>query len=486
MIIAHKEYKLHKSNRKFARSNYSTFQIYMISNLLPTSFSENISSKLGPKIFSSFIESLDAEVPVSIRINQKKMSKPSELEQIPWCENGFYLSDRPIFTLDPAFHSGAYYVQEASSMFIGYILEKIGISNNGLKILDLSAAPGGKSTLIASILNGKGLLVANEIIKNRAYTLKYNLCKEGYSNVIVTNNDPKDFSQLTSFFDIILVDAPCSGEGMFRKDPNAIGEWSPENVKNCSLRQQKIIHDVIPALKPHGYLIYSTCTYNDAENIDNITKFADQYDLKSVDLDVPDAWQIVKTEKNGCAGYQFYPHLVKGEGFFAALLQKNNDAEYKQKLQTSKNLQVLNRKNQPQDIETWVDIQNRCLLADKMGTIHLFPEAFADDAKILDNYLRLIYCGTSVGLHNKNILIPDHSLALSLDRSSGIKTYEMDLDQALHFLKKDLSNVENAQKGWNLATYKGQGIGWFKNIGDRINNYLPAEYRILMDINKIR
>ncbi|MBK8887783.1 MAG: hypothetical protein IPN46_15080 [Saprospiraceae bacterium] len=187
--------------------------------------------------------------------------------------------------------------------------------------------------MIASILNEKGLLVANEIIKNRAYTLKYNLSKEGYSNVIVTNNDPKDFSHLTSFFDIILVDAPCSGEGMFRKDPNAIGEWSPENVKNCSLRQQKIIHDVMPALKPDGYLIYSTCTYNDA-------------------------------------------------------------------------------------------------------------------------YLKLIYCGTSVGLPIKNILIPDHSLALSLNRSIEINTIEMDTNTALKYLKKDLYAVEHARKGWLLATYK--------------------------------
>ena len=458
----------------------------MVSRLLPASFSENITSKLGPTMFSRFLESMDAEVPVSIRINHQKMLKPDHLEQVAWCKSGFYLAERPIFTLDPAFHSGAYYVQEASSMFIGYILEKIEISNNGLKILDLSAAPGGKSTLIASILNGKGLLVANEIIKNRAYTLKYNLSKEGYSNVIVTNNDPKDFSHLTSFFDIILVDAPCSGEGMFRKDPIAIGEWSPENVKNCSLRQQKIIHDVMPALKPDGYLIYSTCTYNDAENIENITKFADQYDLKSVELDVPDIWQIVKTEKNGRIGYQFYPHLAKGEGFFAAVLQKNNDAEYKLKLQTSKNLQVLNHKNRPLDIEAWVDIQNHCLLADKMGTIHLFPDAFAEDAKILDHYLKLIYCGTSVGLPNKNILIPDHSLALSLNRSIEINTIEMDTNTALHYLKKDLYAVEHARKGWLLATYKGQGIGWLKNLGDRINNYLPAEYRILMNIEKGR
>lgn len=449
---------------------------------LPQSFKSSMLLTLSNHEYEDFESALDNEVPVSIRINPAKFQTKIDLEKVPWCEHGYYLPERPVFTLDPAFHAGAYYVQEASSMFLRHILENIVDHRKDIKILDLSAAPGGKTTLIANFLNHEGLLVANEIIKNRAYTLKYNVSKEGYSNVIVTNNEPKDFTPLEEYFDIILVDAPCSGEGMFRKDPNAINEWSPENVQSCTTRQKNILMDILPCLKPGGHLIYSTCTYNDHENIDNVLYAMNTFGLNCVNVPINDAWQISEISKGNAKGFQFYPHKTKGEGFFIAVMQKENaDLKMVRWQTTDKVLHQLDKKAVSY-ISPWVKLEYKDLLLDKTGNIHLFPALFTEEAKILSHYLRMIYCGTTAGILNKTVFIPDHSLALSLDRNKEIETIELKRSEALFYLKRELPAINSAKKSWLLATYEGNGIGWLKNLGNRINNYLPAEYRILMKI----
>ncbi|MBK9734930.1 MAG: RsmB/NOP family class I SAM-dependent RNA methyltransferase [Saprospiraceae bacterium] len=300
---------------------------------LPEDFIENIKVKLSATEFPEFLQSLDEPSPTSIRIHpiKYKLQRPSDA--VKWCSLGFYLNERPKFTLDPSFHAGVYYVQEASSMIIWQALKQITSQNDHLKILDLCAAPGGKSSLIASYMNNEGLLVCNEFVKNRAYTLRQNITKEGYSNIIISNNDPKDFSQLLDFFDIILIDAPCSGEGMFRKDHASIGEWSNDNVKNCCARQKRIMSDVLPSLKPGGHIIYSTCTYNDEENIKNMHWATSNLDLVSVPILMEDNWKTTKIEHSGVVGYQLYPHLVRGEGLFISILQKQGWP----KIQYSKN-----------------------------------------------------------------------------------------------------------------------------------------------------
>jgi NOL1/NOP2/sun family putative RNA methylase len=450
---------------------------------LPDTFKSSMLAQLGKSEYADFEASLYNEIPVSIRINTHKYRSTNDLENVAWCNNGYYLHERPIFTLDPSFHAGAYYVQEASSMFIHHILENIVDGNKDIKVLDLSAAPGGKSTLIANFLNNQGLLVANEIIKNRAYTLKYNISKEGFSNVIVTHNEPKDFTPLADFFDIILVDAPCSGEGMFRKDPNAINEWSPESVQHCSLRQQNILQDVLPALKPGGHLIYSTCTYNEIENIDNVNYAMEKFGLNSLNIAVNKGWNVTEVSKGKAMGYQFYPHKTKGEGFFVALLQKEEESKSINKLKTSdKVIQHLDKKVVPL-LTPWVAMDDKDLLVDKIGNIHLFHAPFTAEAKVLSHYLRLIYCGTTVGILNKTVFIPDHSLALSLDKNQAIDTINLSKNEALLYLKRELPQVNSDQKSWLVALYEGNGIGWLKNLGNRINNYLPAEYRIIMAIS---
>jgi len=232
----------------------------------PEKFIESLQNAPGFNA-AEFEKAHQKPAPTTIRANPFKHYKPKAGKQIPWCAEGFYLNERPSFTFDPLFHAGCYYVQEASSMFIAHIIKYIKDDAEGpARVLDLCAAPGGKSTLLSSALNPDDLLVANEIIKTRVPVLADNLTRWGPSNTIVSNNDPKDFSRLKGFFDIVLVDAPCSGSGMFRKDPDAMNEWSEANVNLCHQRQERILADVYPAIAADGYLIYSTCSYSVAEN----------------------------------------------------------------------------------------------------------------------------------------------------------------------------------------------------------------------------
>ena len=223
------------------------------------------------------LEALQMQAPISVRINtQKTVSKPGLATAVPWCENGYYLPERPLFAADPAFHAGHYYVQEAGSMVVGSIVKNLlSALPEPAVVLDLCAAPGGKSTHLASVLREGDMLVANEVIGTRTPILAENLCKWGAGNHIVSRADASRFGASGAQFDIVVADLPCSGEGMFRKDPAAIDEWSENNVKLCAERQQRIVTDIWPAIAPGGYLIYSTCTYNTAENEDNVNRLAE-------------------------------------------------------------------------------------------------------------------------------------------------------------------------------------------------------------------
>ena len=451
---------------------------------LPEEFKKHLPSWFrDEKEVEEFLAAMDVPSPVSVRHNTKKCAGDVRLSsQVPWCANGYYLDSRPVFTLDPIFHAGGYYVQEASSMFIWHILESINLPKSDLKILDLSAAPGGKSTLIASWLAGKGLLVANEIVKNRAYTLKYNLMKEGYDNTVVTNNAPEDFGNIRNFFDIILVDAPCSGEGMFRKDPDAVHHWSPDNVRHCAVRQKSILNDIIPSLKSDGILVYSTCTYNHSENIDQADFLVSEYDLESVKINHSPSWGITEIHGKNSTGYQFYPHKTRGEGFFVSIFKNMSEAHktYQPKGKKS-NLSPADKKEM-RLLDDWVNGPDAAYIKDVAGTIHVVPAVQVDDILLLDSYLRLIYCGVSAGVINKNILMPDHSLALSQILHENIPKIELDVSSALKYLKKNLHAIDSTQKSWMVATFDGLNLGFLKNIGDRINNYLPNEYKILMEL----
>ena len=256
----------------------------------------------------------------SIRINPSKIAESSKAlsfgegwgEVIPWTQYGFYLKERPSFTFDPLFHAGCYYVQEASSMFLEQALKQTVDLSKPLKILDLCAAPGGKSTHIQSLISKESLLVSNEVIKSRNNILKDNIIKWGCKNVVVTNNDPKDFARLENYFDVIVVDAPCSGSGLFRKEPDAIDYWSENNVQLCSQRQQRILADVLPALKKDGVLIYSTCSYSREEDEGIVSWMNEELQIADCKLQIEGRFNIVESSH----GYRFWPDKLKGEGVF--------------------------------------------------------------------------------------------------------------------------------------------------------------------------
>lgn len=262
---------------------------------LPASFIDYTRSLLGDEEYDKLAVALQQEPPVSIRLNDGKISSlvangNRTMKKVPWSSEGFYLDERLTFTFDPLFHAGCYYVQEASSMFVEQVLRQY--VTEPVVMLDLCAAPGGKSTHARSVLPEGSLLVANEVIRNRSQILAENLTKWGHPDVVVTNNDPADFSSLPSFFDVILTDVPCSGEGMFRKDPVAIEEWSPENVEICWQRQRRIIADIWPGLKPGGILIYSTCTYNTKEDEENVRWIQQEFGAEPLTLEIREEWNI--------------------------------------------------------------------------------------------------------------------------------------------------------------------------------------------------
>lgn len=278
---------------------------------LPEAFVNRTKNLLGNE-YQELVKALELVPPTSIRANNKIDYQPSE-EHVTWCESGFYLNERPLFTADPLFHAGVYYVQEASSMFLVQAIKQH--FPEAQTVLDLCAAPGGKSTLLSQTLPESSLLVSNEIIRSRAYILAENLIKWGNPNVVVTNNDPKDFDTLSGFFDAIVIDAPCSGEGMFRKDAGAIEEWSEYNVKLCAERQRQIVSSVWDALKTDGILVYSTCTFNREENEENVRWICEELGADLLNIDLHGNEDITVSD----FGYRFYPHKTKGEGFFMSV-----------------------------------------------------------------------------------------------------------------------------------------------------------------------
>lgn len=414
----------------------------------------------------------------SVRLNPAKpvnrFPNFGEPQLIPWTTKGFYLNQRPSFTFDPLFHAGCYYVQEASSMFLEQALSQTVDLSQPLKVLDLSAAPGGKSTHIQSLISKESLLVSNEVIRSRANILQDNIIKWGCSNVVVSNNDPKDFARLDGYFDVIVVDAPCSGSGLFRRDAEAIDEWSLHNVELCSQRQQRILADVWPALKKDGILVYSTCSYSKEEDEDIINWLAKELSATIIPLSVKREWGIV--ESGG--GYRFWPDKVKGEGFFIACFRKTNGDEAVQ-IRVKNKPELVTKKELP-FIERWIDTDGFRFIR-HLQTIYAWPELFEQDFGFLLNQLRVMYSGTIIGELVREKLIPDHALAMSQMVKDAVKKTDLDYDTAIQYLQRKDIAINFTDRGWQGVTYEGQLLGWINVLPNRINNYYPKELRILKD-----
>ena len=500
---------------------------------LPSAHLEALKQSLGEE-FEAFAKAYEEKAPVSVRVNSAKSNfdcpstalrtsaqsdkhlgsrsfvslsacapwRVAEDDKVRWCDSGYYLPERPSFTHDPLFHAGCYYVQEASSQFLSHVAKTVFPKDVPLKVLDLCAAPGGKSTLLSSELNDDSLLVSNEVIRTRAHILAENISKWGKANCVVTNNDPEHFEKLKGFFDVIVVDAPCSGEGLFRRDPELTSEWSEDNVNLCSARQRRIVLDIWPSLKEGGLLVYSTCTFNTKENEENLHWLKSQVEFDSVKLELPKHWNIV-TSSFDCAqsdkagehrklvklsaaevdkgtenllGYRFYPHKVKGEGFFISILRKTDPESPSS--HKEKNLFSPIPSKEKNEVASWLNDAEKFDFVRRGDHIIAIPKQHTDVVHRISRTLNCVQYGIPVADAGKGMK-PLHELALSVHLNTDVfHQTELTKEEALKFLAKEDFKVNSSHKGISLMMFEGVPLGWMNLLGNRANNLYPKEWRI--------
>lgn len=441
----------------------------------PIDFTKNIKNNFGAQ-GDEILKALSLKQFSSLRLHpQKPIKNAFGHNNIKWEKDGIQLNQEYSFVFDPLWHAGAYYVQESSSMFLGAVFNQLYTNTFPRKALDLCAAPGGKTTHLLSKMDDNGFLVSNEILPKRNAILRENIQKWGYKNIIVTQNKPIDFQNTPNFFDLILVDAPCSGEGLFRKKPRAAQEWSTENVLACATRQKQILTEILPSLQNGGYLIYSTCTFEPSENEDIIDFAINELNLNSIELDISEFENISKTSSKKGVGYYFFPHKVEGSGLFMAILQKSGlpfDPKPKE-----------NPKSEF-TFTDWLKTDDSINIIKKNDRFFLFPNEHLDAISHLSNSLYITYLGIEIGQLKGKDFIPSHQLALSNCLKENFNCIEVNKDNALKYLKKiPFEPIQMPLNlGWAVVKFENTNLGWAKIIQGRINNYLPLNWRILKDL----
>jgi len=415
-------------------------------------------------------------------------------------KNGIFLEKRPAFNLEPLFQAGAYYVQESSSMFVAEAVRQLlakGHKSDFEKILDLCAAPGGKSFLMESVFPPDSLILCNEIVSSRYKILRQNLDKWGSDRSYSAQHAPEELTVLQGFFDLILVDAPCSGEGMIRKSDAVLPAWSEKSVAGCALRQQNILQSASILLRPGGKLIYSTCTYNPSENINNAI-WLSQNGFRNIPLSIKEEWNIVTIEKQDVKGYQFFPHRVRGEGFFIScfekvegidssksLLPEKQKRHKKTKKKKGKHFEKKNAfwvkvpKKGRELIDPWLEEADRFnVFENPNGQLKIILKVHEEEANFLESSLRQKAIGTLIGSIKGKQLVPSHQLALSTAVAKDLPAVSLSKEQAIQYLKKENFELPEKASGWTLMRFEGVNLGWIKALPNRFNNYLPGHFRI--------
>ena len=443
--------------------------------MLPVDFIESMHQQMGNEA-ELLIRALETEPITSIRLNSKLdvLTFDCDTDEVPWHVDGYYLSERPQFTLDPLFHAGCYYVQEASSMFLQQVLEQY--INTSSIVLDLCAAPGGKSTLISEYLGRDGLLLSNEVVRQRVFILSENIQKWGNGNTIVTHNTAEEYGERCKhLFDCILVDAPCSGEGMFRKDEQARSEWSLKAVKMCAERQRSILMDVWDALKPGSILVYSTCTFNEEENEKNVEWLAETLGADVLPIDYDPSWGITE----GNMGYHFYPHKTKGEGLYICALRKHAGAVEPIKVKSPKKEPNMSHPEYLPVMRSWLQHPDDWAIrySDRFATA--YPYKYKEIIDWLSTQLTCISTGFGLGEERGKGIAPQHSLSMLKDlRKEAFPLVSLTREQALSYLRTEALVLNDVPLGLVLLTYEGVPLGFAKNVGNRMNNLYPNEWRI--------
>ncbi len=443
---------------------------------LSKDFISQIQTLLPPSEARAMIESIsERDATVAVRINSdKKHAVPQDFECVPWCEHGVYLSRRLQFTFDPLFHAGAYYVQDASSMFIYHVIKCL--VHEPVRYLDLCAAPGGKTTAALQALPKGSVVVANEIVPPRAHVLCENVVKWGNPACMVTCDNPKTFRTMTSAFDVIAADVPCSGEGMFRKDNEAVLQWSPALVKQCAARQRTILADVWNALKPGGLLIYSTCTYNREENEEIVDYIINALGASAVEIPVQQSWGVKPAIGCDLPCYRFLPHSTRGEGLFMCVLRKGTSTTIP--IKTTKKKSKVSSVSLIPNIKSWVDqnhtfTERQNIVTAVRNDIKEMIEGSFDKLHVIKNF------GTQLGEIKGKKIVPSHQLAMTVERmANAFPECEVNYHAAITYLRGESINID-APRGYVLITFHGAPLGFVNNLGNRANNLYPKSWRIM-------
>lgn len=451
--------------------------------VLPQEFTTYTRALMGDELYEKLHVALEQNPPVSIRLNPfKTINGGTEVynvdEGVAWSDNGYYLSGRPNFTFDPLFHTGAYYVQEASSMFVAWIVKQL--IHSPITMLDLCAAPGGKSTALRSLLPQGSLLFCNEPITQRASILAENVQKFGHPDMVVTSNFASDYRKSGLQFDAILADVPCSGEGMFRKDAGAIAEWSETNVEHCWRLQREIIADIWPCLKPGGLLIYSTCTFNDKENERNVEWIAQELGANPDLPPIPSAWNITGSIGSELSACRFIPGVSKGEGLFLCVLRKSLKHDIAHEEKRKRPQKSIAQINKLPEMPQWLNDNFAFDTRQINGNIHAIPSEWTSLFDKASTALRIVHAGVALATPKGKDLIPHPALAHSIALNTNVFCKcELDNDSAIAFLRREaITLTPETPRGYVLVTYQGMPLGFVKNIGNRANNLYPQEWRI--------
>jgi 16S rRNA C967 or C1407 C5-methylase (RsmB/RsmF family)/NOL1/NOP2/fmu family ribosome biogenesis protein len=440
---------------------------------LPEAFIDQL-RELLPEEWEALAKAITSSEPsVAVRVNEARgVSVPECTERVPWCEQGFYLGDRPAFTFDTDWHAGRYYVQDASSMFIAHVIRSF--IHEPVCYLDLCAAPGGKTTAAIQALPQGSMTVANEIVSPRARVLADNIIRWGDPRCVVTSNAPDQVGKLTRFFDVIAADVPCSGEGMMRKDDEAVSQWSPGLVEQCAQRQREILAGVWPALRPGGLLIYSTCTYNRQENEDIAEFIVHELGATSLEVPVEDCWNIHPAIGSDCHCYRFMPHRVNGEGLFMAVFRKNGDMP--------RELPRIKDKTSKKADETgkdWLACPDEYAIEQQGDLSIAVPLDIRREIVTLRASLNVLNAGIELATVMGRKVMPHHALAMSTARAEGaFPVCEVDYPTALRYLRGE-SIIVNGPRGHVLIAHEGAVLGFANNLGNRANNLYPKPQRIL-------
>lgn len=448
---------------------------------LPEVFKATMCRELGDDEAQKLFAALDTDPDVSIRLNPMKPAETFDGDAVGWSAGGRYLDERPQFTLDPHHHGGAYYVQEASSQFVGYLLKDLDLK--GRRVLDMCAAPGGKSTIYSTLVGRDGLVVANDISHGRALALADNVKRWGMGNVVVTCNDPSHIAHFEHWFDVVAVDAPCSGEGMFRKMEEARTEWNESSPSQCAERQREILGEAWHTLRPGGTLLYSTCTFNATEDEGIVDWLMSEYgdELESFDdVELDPSWGVAASRRDKFQCFHFYPHKVRGEGFFVAVARKADGAIRRRQPKMKRNLFTQLKGAELAELSRWVDDAQRMSFRRLNDMIIAYDSAVVDDVTQLSGSLFVVYSGVACGEIFKGVLKPEHPLALYVWRNRDVvPEVEVSLVDAQNYLRKQDIDASQFEDGINVVMYKGVSLGYVKRIGARCNNMYPKDLRIM-------